>query len=150
MQITITTIKELRDLTGAGVADCRKALEEVCGDIKKAQEILIREASVKAVKKSEREIKNGLVISYLHQGGKIGVLVKMGCETDFVAKTNDFMDLGKEVAMQVAAMDPSDVAHLLDQDYIRDSSKKIKDLVNDVIAKTGENCSVVEFSRFCI
>jgi elongation factor Ts len=150
MSFAISDIKNLRDKTGAGVADCRRVLEEASGDIVKAVEILQKTAYLKAEKKSEREIKNGSIFSYIHGGGKVGVLLKLGCETDFVAKTDDFSKLGKEICLQIVAMDTPDIPALLDSDYIRDSSMKIKDLINAVIAKTGENCSVVGFSRFCI
>jgi len=147
---TIQDIKNLRDLTGAGVSDCRMALEESGNDINKAKEILAGLASAKALKKGEREIKNGLVFSYIHSGGKVGVLLLLGCETDFVAKTDDFAKLGKEICLQIASMDPSSLEELVGQDYIRDSSLKIKDLLNQVIAKTGENCSIEKFTRFAV
>lgn len=148
MDITISQIKTLRELTGAGVADCRHALEESNGDIKKAQELLSNETSIKAEKKQDREIKDGLVVSYIHGNGKIGVLLEMGCETDFVAKTADFVTLVHEIAMQVTAMDPANLEELLEQDYIRDGSKKIKDLISTVVAKTGENIKVGRFVRY--
>ena len=144
----IQLIKTLRDLTGSGVADCRKALEESNGDITQAKELLAKTASTKAQKKQDREIKDGLVTSYIHGNGKIGVLLELGCETDFVAKTDDFTTLAKEIAMQITAMDPANLEDLLEQDYIRDGSKKIKDLVAGVVAKTGENIKVGRFTRY--
>jgi len=150
MDITITLIKTLRDLTGSGVADCRKALEESNGDIKQAQEILAKTASSKADKKQDREIKDGLVTSYIHGNGKIGVLLELGCETDFVAKTDAFKNLSHEIAMQITAMDPQNLEELLEQDYIRDGSKKIKDLISAVVAKTGENIKIGRFVRYAL
>ncbi len=146
----IETIKQLREETGAGVMDAKKALEEANGDLEKAKEILIKKGIEKAEKKSEREIKAGRVFSYIHGGGRVGSLVKIGCETDFVAKNEEFENLGKEIAMQVAAMQPESVDDLLEQDYIKDSGKKIKDLVTETIAKTGENITIDEIAVFSI
>ena len=101
----------------------------------------------KAVKKSGRETGQGLVESYVHQNGKIGVLVSILCETDFVARTDEFKNLGHEIAMQVAAMNPKDNETLLKQEYIRDSSKTIGDLITEAISKLGENIKLKEFSR---
>ncbi len=148
--MNLDTVKKLREETGAGVMDAKKALEESDGDYGKAKEYLIAKGVEKAAKKSEREIKAGRVFSYIHGNGRVGALVKLGCETDFVAKNEEFEKLGNEVAMQVAAMNPESVEELLDQDYIRDSSKKVKDLVTEVVAKTGENVTVSEISCLAI
>lgn len=99
-------IKNLREKTGAGIVEVKKALEEAGGDEAKAIEIIRKKGQAKAIKKSEREAKEGLVISYIHSNGKIGVLLKLFCETDFVAKTDDFKELAKDIAMHIAAMDP--------------------------------------------
>lgn len=147
MAIDIKLIKQLRDQTSAGVSDCREALEEAGGNMDKAKDILKAKGLKKAAKKSEREIKAGLVYSYVH-GGRIGSLIEIGCETDFVAKTEDFQNLCKEVAMQVASMAPENVEELLNQAYIRDSKKNIKDLLTEVIAKLGENCEIRRFVRY--
>ena len=106
MQISKGLIRELRNKTGAGVMDCKQALLEAGGDIQKAQDILREKGSVVAIKRSARETQEGLVSSYVHSGNKLGVLLEMNCETDFVAKTSEFSQLAKELAMQIAAMDP--------------------------------------------
>lgn len=140
-------IKELREKTAAGVMDCRKALEEAKGDIEKAAEILRKQGLEKAEKKADRVTGQGLVSAYIHQTGKIGAIVEVSCETDFVARTEDFKILAHELAMQVASMNPKDVPDLLKQEYIRDSSKTISDLIKETIAKLGENIVVKKFSR---
>lgn len=148
MSVKVDDIKKLREKTGAGIADAKKALEEAKGDIKKAQELIKSWGIDKAAQKSNREVKAGLVETYIHSGGRVGSMVEINCETDFVAKTDEFKNLAHEVAMQVAAMDPADVGELLKQDYIRDSSQKIDELVKKVIAKVGENIIVKRFIRF--
>ena len=146
----INDIKKLREQTGAGVIDAKKALEEANGDYNKALEVLKEKGVQKAEKKSEREIKAGRVFSYIHANGVAGSLVKLGCETDFVAKNEEFEKLGKEIAMQVASMNPETVEELLAQDYIRDTSKTIKALITETIAKTGENITVEEVVSYKI
>lgn len=148
MNIKIEDIKKLREKTGAGIADSRKALDEAGGDMKKAEELVKSWGIEKAASKSDREVKAGLVETYIHGGGKIGAMVEINCETDFVAKTDEFKNLAREVAMQVSAMNPKDVKELLDQDYIRDAKKKIEQLVKETIAKVGENIIVKRFERF--
>ncbi|NCT55331.1 elongation factor Ts [bacterium] len=143
-------ILQLKEETGAGIMDAKRVLDETKGDYEAAKKVLLKKGLEKAGKKSDREIKAGLVWSYIHggeQGGRIGVIVKVGCETDFVAKTADFTTLCKEVAMQVSAMDPKDVKALLKQEYIRDTSKNIEQLIKETIAKVGENIVVADFSR---
>ena len=147
MNISATQIKELRELTQAGFADCKNSLEEAGGDMKKAQEILRKKGFEKAAKKGDRATGQGLVESYVHQNGKVGVLVSLLCETDFVARTDEFKFLAHEIAMQVAAMNPKDTAALLKQEYIRDGSRTINDLVTETIAKLGENIQLGSFSR---
>lgn len=147
MAINAQQIKDLREKTQAGFSDCKIALEEAQGDMKKAEEILRKKGFEKAAKKSDRETGQGLVESYVHQTGKVGVLVSLLCETDFVARTDEFKSLAHEVAMQVAAMNPKDTAALLKQEYIRDGSKTINDLVTEAIAKLGENIQIGEFKR---
>lgn len=148
MNIKITDIKKLRKKTGGGIADCRRALEEAKGDFKKAEELLKSWGVDRAAAKADRAVGAGLVETYMHAGGKVGSMVEINCETDFVAKTDEFKNLAHEVAMQVAAMDPSDVAELLKQEYIRDSGKTIDDLVKETIAKVGENVVVKRFIRY--
>lgn len=145
---TIDEIKKLREKTGAGIMDCRRALEEAKGDAKKAEVLLAKWGIEKAEKKVDRETKAGLVDSYVHAGGKVGVLVELLCETDFVARTDDFKNLAHELCLQVASMDPKDVKALLNQEYIRDPSITIEKLVKQVIGKLGENITVARFIRF--
>src|SRR3989344_7147905 len=148
MKISIEDVKKLRIKTGVGIADCRKAFEESGGDFKKAEELLKSWGAEIASKKKDRAVGAGVVETYIHGGGKIGAMVEVNCETDFVAKTDEFKNLVREVAMQVSAMNPKDVEELLQQDYIRDSGKKIEQLVRETIAKVGENIQVKRFSRF--
>lgn len=146
--IDLQSLKKLRNETSASIADCRRALDEADGDYKKALEWLKKRASEIAAKKADRQTGEGLIEAYIHGGGKVGVLLEMLCETDFVAKTDDFKHLAKEVAMQVAAMNPADVDSLLKQEYIRDSSQTIEQLVKGVIGKLGENITIKRFVRF--
>lgn len=143
----INLIKQLREETGAGLVDIKKALEEAEHQIEKAKEILKSKGMLKADKKSDREIKAGRVFSYIHANGTVGSLVKIGCETDFVARNDEFAKLGQEIAMQVAAMMPESIEDLLAQNYIRDGKQTISDLIKEVVAKTGENITVVEMAR---
>ncbi|MBL7159141.1 translation elongation factor Ts [Candidatus Microgenomates bacterium] len=146
--ITINDIKNLREQTNAPVMECKKALEEAKGDVKKAKALLEKWGVVRAQKKADRVTCQGQIFSYIHTGGKIGVMLEILCETDFVAKNQEFQKLGKEIAMQISAMNPKDVDQLLKQDYIRDAKVKIADLVKQAIAKIGENIVVKRFERF--
>jgi len=146
MNITMDQIKELREETGAGIMDVRKALTESEGDTKKAKEWLEKKGMKRAAEKAERSTEAGYVFSYVHFNGKVGSLVKLACETDFVAKTEDFQNLGKEIAMQVASMKPENVDELLKQDYLKDTSKTIETLLKNVSGKTGENIRVVSIA----
>ena len=148
MKISIEDIKKLRIKSGAGIADVRRALEEAGGDFKKAEGFLKTWGAEIASKKKDRATGQGLVETYIHAGGKVGGMVEVNCETDFVAKTDEFKNLAHEIAMQIAAMDPADVEELIKQEYIRDSSKTIDDLVKEVIAKVGENVVIKRFMRF--
>ena len=148
MKISIEDVKKLRQKTGAGIADVRRALEESGGDFKKAERFLKSWGVAIASKKKDRATGQGLVETYIHSGGKVGAMVEVNCETDFVAKTDEFKNLAHEVAMQIAAMDPKDVEELSKQEYIRDSSKTIDDLIKEVIAKVGENIVIKRFIRF--
>lgn len=147
MRITIEDIKKLREDTQASIADCKKALEESSGDYNKAIEWLRKRGIEKAEKKVQRETASGIVESYIHQNGKIGVLIAVLCETDFVARTDEFKNLVHEIAMQIAAMNPKDIETLLKQEYIRDNSKTIEDLIKEVIGKLGENIKIKDFKR---
>ncbi len=195
MNITAAAVSELRARTGCGMMDCKKALVECGGDAEKAIDYLREKGLAKAAKKAGRDAKDGRVFSYIHNTGKIGVMVEIDCETDFVAKTDDFQRLGHDIAMHIAAANPlylapedvpADVLErekaiyreqliadkkpeaiidkiiagkirkyyeqvcLLEQPWIRDDEKKIKDLVVEQIAKMGENMKIRRFSRFSI
>jgi elongation factor Ts len=193
MEIAAKTVKELRDMTGAGMMDCKKALMESNGDVEKAVGILRRRGLSKAAQKADRSANEGLIYSYIHPGSKLGVLLEINCETDFVARTDDFTILAKDIAMQIAAanplviergqLDPSLVEKekeiyrtqalnegkpekvidkiiegrltkyyqevvLLEQPFVKDEDIAIKDLLNNAIAKLGENIVVKRFVRF--
>lgn len=148
MTTSIDQIKKLRVKTGAGIADCRRALEETSGDFKKAEELVKSWGLFKAATKSDRAVGAGLVETYIHAGGKVGAMVEVNCETDFVARTDEFKNLVHEIAMQAAAMDPATVEELLKQEYIRDASKTVEQLVGESVAKFGENIKIKRFIRF--
>ncbi|MXY73027.1 MAG: elongation factor Ts [Dehalococcoidia bacterium] len=156
-------VKELRDASGSGVMDAKRALEEAEGDMTQAAAILRERGLAAAAKRAERETGQGVVDTYIHAGGRIGALVEVNCETDFVANTDEFRSLVHEIAMQVAAMNPAvvsaddrepgregadDEVALLSQPWVKDASKTISDLVQDSMAKTGENIRVRRFARF--
>jgi len=145
MKISLDKIKQLRKETKAGVLEVRQALQEGKGDHKKAKRWLLEKGLVKASKKTGRATGEGLIEAYVHTDGKVGAIVKLSCETDFVARTKEFRVLAHEIALQAASMDPKDIDQLLSQEYIRDKSKKIGDLVKEAIAKLGENIKVAEF-----
>ncbi len=192
MKVTMDMVRKLRDMTGAGVMDCKKALEEAEGDFDKAIEILRKKGAAKAAKKAGRATKEGIITSYVHFNGKIGVLLELNCETDFVARTDEFKELAYNLAKQVAAMNPKWVSRekvpqdvidkekeiyreqlkdsgkpenviekiiegklekfyqencLLEQDYIFEEGKKVKDIITEAIAKIGENIQVSRFVR---
>lgn len=149
MAVDVNLVKQLREETGAGIADCKNALAEADGDMKKAKEILHQKGLDKAGSKSDREVSAGVVESYSH-GGRVGVLVELLCETDFVAKTEDFKTLAHELVLQVAAMNPENAEELLEQEYVRDPSQKVGDLVKSAIAKLGENIKVGKFARISL
>ena len=195
MEISASVVKELRERTGAGMMDCKSALAEVGGDMEKAIDFLREKGLAKAAKKATREASDGKVFSYIHTNSKIGVLLEINSETDFVAKTDEFIALGHEISMQIAAaapqyLKPEDVPQdvldrekaiyrqqaldegkpeklvdriaegkvqkffetscLLEQPYIRDQDKKVKDLIVACIAKLGENIVARRFARFAI
>ncbi|HOS96116.1 MAG TPA: translation elongation factor Ts [Deltaproteobacteria bacterium] len=193
MQITSEIVKKLRDKTGVGMMDCKKALEETNGDFDKAVEILRKKGIDVANKRSGRTASQGTIASYIHMGGKIGVLLEVNCESDFVAKSDDFNNFVKDVAMQIAAASPdwvvreevpADVLNkekeilkeqalktgkpekviekivegklakfysercLMDQPFVKDQDKTIKQLLDELMAKTGEKCLVRRFARY--
>lgn len=167
-------VQKLRAETGAGVMDCKRALEEAGGDLERARDILRQRGLASAQKRAARETREGVVESYIHAGGRIGALVELSSETDFVARNPDFRQLAKDIAMQIAAMGPTvvsedelsaderaelvkehgdeqrafEAAVLLRQPYIRDGSKTIADLVTALAASTGENVRIRRFARF--
>jgi len=193
MEISANLVKDLREKTGAGMMDCKKALLENDGDLEKSIEWLRKKGISKAEKRAGRTTKEGIVASYIHPGDRLGVLVEVNCETDFVAKTDAFGEFAKNIAMQVAAANPLYVSRedippevlnkelevyrfqaieqkkpeamadkiaqgklekyyqevcILEQAYIRDPNKTIKDLLTELIAKTGENINIRRFVRF--
>lgn len=193
MEITAAQVKELRERTGAGFMDCKKALQESSGNLDKAIEYLRLKGLARAEKKAGRATKEGLIVSYIHPGNRIGVLLEVNCETDFAAKTEDFKDFARNVAMQIAATSPLAVTReelseelierergiyrkqalqenkpphvvekivegklekffsetcLIDQVYIRDTDRTVKELLNELIAKIGENVRISRFARF--
>ncbi|HSW96604.1 MAG TPA: translation elongation factor Ts [Candidatus Saccharimonadales bacterium] len=148
MAIDLKKLKQLREETAASVSDCRLALEESGGDYAKAQVWLKKRTAEKAEKKADRETGEGLVHAYIHQNGKIGAMVEVLCETDFVARTDDFKNLVHALAIQVAAMDPKDVAALMEQEYIKDTSVTMEKLVKQTIGILGENITVKKIQRF--
>ena len=193
--IPASLVKEIRHKTSAPLLDCKKALEETNGNIEKAIEILKIKGLSKVDKKSRRDTSEGLIFSYIHAGGKIGVMLEVNCETDFVARNDEFQDFSKEICMQIAASAPKFVSSdnipgnyvederriiqaqvdeqgkkpeftekivegklnkileevcLLEQVYIRDSKLKVRDLLNSLIAKLGENINITRFVRYQI
>lgn len=143
----IGDIQKLRDETGAGVMDCKKALEETYGDFEKAKQILYQKGLAKASQKSERITGAGLLEAYIHNN-RVGVLLELRCETDFVANNDLFKELAHNLAMQIAAMNPENQKELLKQVFIRDESQTIEELIKQYIAKTGENIRVERFCRY--
>ncbi len=149
-KITIDQVKKLREETGAPIMECRIALEKYEGSEKKAKEWLKAKGLEKADKKSQRKVGAGLVEAYTHTDGKIGVLVEVLCETDFVARNEDFKNFVHELALQVAAMNPKNIEELLEQSWIRDETKKISDLLKEKIAQFGENIKISRLERFVL
>ena len=150
MKISTSDIQEIRQQTGLGVMDIRNALEEAGGKKDKALDILKKKAGDKMAKRAEREAKQGIVGSYAHGDGKLAVLVEVNCETDFVAKNEDFLGFVKDLTLQVASMKPENIKKLLSQDFIKDSSKKVEDLLKEIVAKTGENIVIKRFTIYSI
>lgn len=174
MAITTDMIKQLREATGAGIMDAKRALEAEGGNLEKAKDYLRQQGLAKAGKKSGRDANDGLVDTYIHAQGRIGAMVEVSCETDFVARTDDFKALTKNIGMQVAAMSPRFVGRddvkdedwaelerefgdretavkavvLLEQDFIKDAKKTIGNLVTEAVSKMGENVIVRRFARF--
>jgi elongation factor Ts len=164
LEIPTARVKELRDQSGAGIMTCRNALLEAEGDPERALQILKEKGILKARNKADRATNQGLIEAYIHTGGRIGAMVEINCETDFVARTDEFKELAHNLAMQVAAMptqfisrdevskDRDDIdletACLLLQPYIKDPSKTVQDVITETIAKVGENIKITRFARF--
>lgn len=144
--ISIDKVKDLREQTGVSVSECKKALEEANGDLKAAKDLLKKWGKDLAGKKSSREASQGVVASYLHPNRKIGVLLELNCETDFVAKSEDFRNLAHELCLQIAAS--REETPLPEQIWVKDPSKAIKDLIGEYVAKLGENITVKRFERY--
>ena len=195
LTIDANTVKQLRDKTGAGMMDCKNALKESNGDLDGAVDYLRKSGAAKAEKKGSRATKEGLVYSYIHAGGRLGVMIEVNCETDFVAKTDGFIELSHNLAMQIAATNPISLDKnsvpddiiakekeiyteqakssgkpdniiekmvegrlskffqencLMEQAYIKDSDKKVSDLMTETIATLGENITISKFTRFAV
>jgi len=146
----VEKIKHLRESTGLSLNEIKKALDGAGGDETKALEILKAQGVKMAEKKASREVKEGVVASYIHATKKLGSMVEILCETDFVARNSDFQELAKEIAMHIAAMKPADISNLLDQPYVKNQDMTIKDLVNSYVAKLGENIQIGRFEIFQI
>ena len=149
MAIDIDQVKRLKELTGVGLTDAKKALQESGGDFDKALDAMRKKGLTRAEKRSEREARAGLIGSYNHDG-RIGVVVEINCETDFVARNDIFKELVKDVAMHIAASEPADVKGLLEQPFIKDLDQTVGDLVKDRAARLGENIVVRRFSRIAL
>ena len=195
MSIDAKIVKTLRERTGAGMMDCKKALVETNGDLEIAVDFLRKTGIAIAEKKGQRSTKEGLIFSYIHQGGKLGVLLELNCETDFVAKTEGFTDLAHNLSMQIAATNPASISRedmdptvlereksiftdqakesgkpeniinkmvegriekfysescLLEQHYIKDSERKVSDLLTEAVSTLGENIVINRFVRYAI
>jgi len=140
-------IVRLREETGAGVMECKRALEESGGDFDKAKQAIAAQGLSKAEKRKERSTGAGLLDAYIHND-RVGVLLELRCETDFVARSEPFQNLAHELTLHIAAMNPQDVDELLSQPYVKDESMTVSDFLKSVIAKTGENAKIERFSRF--
>lgn len=147
--IPIDEIKRLRELTGVGITDAKAALTEAGGDFDKALAAMRKKGLTKAEKRGEREARSGLIGSYVHDG-RIGVLAEVNCETDFVAKTDEFKELVKDLTLHIAASDPKDVPELLEQPFVKDPAKTVGEIVKEANAKLGENIVVRRFSRIAL
>lgn len=139
-------VQKLREVTGAGVMECKKALDEAGGNVDEAVKIINAKGLAKAEKRSGRATGAGLIHAYVH-GDRVGAMVEVRCETDFVAHSEPFRELAKNLAMQIAAMAPEDAHSLMEEPFIKDASKTVKDLINEVITKVGENVQIGKFYR---
>lgn len=145
--ISIGQIKQLREETGLSISECKKALIEAEGDLEKAKEILKKWGSEFAEEKEKKEVGQGVIESYVHTGKRIGAMVELRCESDFVARSEEFQKLAHELCLQITAISPEEIP-LLEQKWIRDETKTIKDLIEEHIAKFGENIVLKKFVRY--
>ncbi len=165
MAVDVQLVRDLRDQTGAGIMDCKEALEKSDGDMDKAVLALREKGLASATKRAGKDTNEGVIETYLHTGGRVGAMVELGCETDFVARTEEFQTLAHEIAMQIAAMGPLYVdvdeiedgdtrppaqIALMKQPYIKNSSSSVGDMVKELSGKVGENIRVVRFSRLAV
>jgi elongation factor Ts len=165
LEVTVELIRALREKTGAGIMQCKEALEANQGDIEQAAEVLRIKGAAQVAKRAGRDTNQGLVEAYVHTGGRVGAIVELGCETDFVARTPEFKVLAHDIAMQVVAMDPvyldkSEITEeddrpiaqvsLLQQPFIKDNSSSVEEVVQELAAKLGENVRVLRFRRLAL
>ena len=163
LQVSTAAVRELREKTGAGIMDCSKALLETDGNMERAAEVLNQRGLALARKKADRTANQGVIEAYVHQGGQIGAIVEVNCETDFVARTDEFKELAHSLVLQIVAMSPQFISQeeippeadtdpqaacLLLQPFIRDPGKTIQDIITEAVAKVGENIKVRRFTRF--
>jgi len=148
MGIDIEQIKQLREETGVSIGKCKEALQEAGGDMEKARELLKEISAKAAAKKADRELNAGVVQAYIHPNNTVGVLIKLGCETDFVAKNDDFLTLAKDIAMHIAAMSPESVEEVLEQAFVKDPERTIQKLIEDHVLKIGERLELINFTRY--
>ena len=163
MKVTAAMVKELRDRTGAGIMDTKRALESANGIMEEAEKALAEKGLATAMKKGGRETSEGVIQSYVHTGNRIGAMVEVNCETDFVARTAEFTEMARDLAMQVAAMSPAHISRdsvpedagevpaeevLTEQQFIKDPSKTVGELVTEMIAKGGENVRIRRIARY--
>jgi len=148
-KVSIDDIRKLRGMTGVGMTDAKQALVEADGDFDKALDAMKKKGLAKAAKRAEREARAGIIGTYSHDG-RIGVVVEVNCETDFVAKTDEFKELVKDICLQVAASDAEDVKQLMASEFIKDPSKTVADLIQEYISKLGENIVIRRFERLSL
>jgi elongation factor Ts len=148
--ISAEQVKQFRQKTGFSIMECKRALEKTGGDENKAMKILEKKGAEKAIKKAEREVKQGIIEAYIHNNGKIGVILELSCETDFMARNEQFKELAHDLVMHIAAMNPQNSEELLSQPFIKDEQKTIDDLIKEAIAKLGENIKIGKFVRLAI
>ncbi len=148
MEISAEQIKELREETGVSLMKCKEALTDAQGDMDKAREILREQGAKAALKKADRELNSGVIRSYIHPNNAVGVLVKLSCETDYVARNQDFTDLANDISLHIAAMMPETVEDLLDQPFVKNPEITIAKLIDEKTLKIGERIEVSEFTRY--